>query len=441
MTRRMNPHAASVLLRQVWVSAAFVLLLALLIAILFWQERRREWLLHLNDITHRTEFAFERINSELQSVKADLLFLADERSVKGFVQGEKRHRQALTATFSSFVHRKKNYDQIRLLNANGHETIRVNYIDGAAVSVPESDLQDKSDRYYFAESKGLRLENVFVSDFDLNLEHGRVEKPLKPVIRFVTPVGSADENGRGYLVLNYLGAKLLSEVDRPAGVGQLWLLRSDGHYVRGPRESDDWGWVLRHERTFYQQFPNEWSKIDEMTRGSMTAQGLFLSKRISLGEPSPDASISSRSKPRDSLILVSHVPSSELFASSRKGLRHQLVLACFCLLPVLVVIRYWASSRVARQFQARLIAQSEEKLRELSARLLRIQEDERRAISREIHDDLGQQVNCHRVGPETRRAKTGKLDQRAFGKSHQGQRTVATILACLCNTSSSRCPG
>ena len=33
-------------------------------------------------------------------------------------------------------------------------------------------------------------------------------------------------------------------------------------------------------------------------------------------------------------------------------------------------------------------------MRELSSRLLRIQEDERRAISREIHDDFGQQVTA-----------------------------------------------
>jgi signal transduction histidine kinase len=49
---------------------------------------------------------------------------------------------------------------------------------------------------------------------------------------------------------------------------------------------------------------------------------------------------------------------------------------------------------MSRQLQNRQIAISEERLRELSSRLLRIQEDERRAISREIHDELGQQATA-----------------------------------------------
>ena len=49
---------------------------------------------------------------------------------------------------------------------------------------------------------------------------------------------------------------------------------------------------------------------------------------------------------------------------------------------------------ISRQLQNQQIAISEERLRELSSRLLRIQEDERRAISREIHDELGQQATA-----------------------------------------------
>ena len=49
---------------------------------------------------------------------------------------------------------------------------------------------------------------------------------------------------------------------------------------------------------------------------------------------------------------------------------------------------------VSHQLQNDQIATSEERLRELSSRLLRIQEEERRAISREIHDELGQQATA-----------------------------------------------
>ena len=63
-------------------------------------------------------------------------------------------------------------------------------------------------------------------------------------------------------------------------------------------------------------------------------------------------------------------------------------------IPVAVFARFWAKATGTRELQARRIAASEEKLRDLSSRLLRIQEDERRAISREIHDEFGQQVTA-----------------------------------------------
>ncbi|MFW9878101.1 MAG: PAS domain-containing sensor histidine kinase, partial [Candidatus Thorarchaeota archaeon] len=107
--------------------------------------------------------------------------------------------------FTAFLIRKQCYDQVRILDKNGKETVRVNFNDGKPEPVPKEKLQFKAQRYYFYEASGLSKNEVFVSQFDLNIEEGRIEIPYKPMVRFVTPVFDSSGKKQGLLVLNYLG--------------------------------------------------------------------------------------------------------------------------------------------------------------------------------------------------------------------------------------------
>ncbi|MCP4190094.1 MAG: sensor histidine kinase [Planctomycetaceae bacterium] len=371
------------------------MLLVIIVASLYLQDRRREWTLRSEQANHRVDVAFELISHELDRVRADVLFLADQSQVCEFVSGDLSRRDAIVAEYINFVEHKIAYDQIRLLDLQGRETIRINFADDRAVSVSESDLQNKSDRYYFRESRSLQSGEVFVSEFDLNLEHGEIDYPLTPVIRFLTPVLGADKTVQGYLVLNYRGARLLRELDDSSVPGYTLLLRPDGHYLRTPNEEDTWGWLLGHDRTFAVDFPDEWSNLQHGQEARLTPQGAFAVRKILMGKMTSDqGNVSSLNGSRDSIILVSYLPRELVFSISSDLLRQLLVLAVCIFIPIAILARVWAQATVTRELQSNRIVTSEERLRELSSRLLRIQEEERRAISREIHDDLGQQVTA-----------------------------------------------
>ena len=66
--------------------------------------------------------------------------------------------------------------------------VRVNLKDSVAVVVAEKDLQNKSQRPYFFNTLKLNRNEVYVSPFDLNIENKKIEIPLKPILRFATPV-------------------------------------------------------------------------------------------------------------------------------------------------------------------------------------------------------------------------------------------------------------
>ncbi|MDT7830458.1 sensor histidine kinase [Pricia sp. S334] len=90
--------------------------------------------------------------------------------------------------FSDFLKVDDNYFQGRFLNASGNEVIRVERIGGAVFTLRPKDLQYKGDRYYFKEASQLSKGKVFVSNLDLNVEDGEIERPYRPTLRFFSPV-------------------------------------------------------------------------------------------------------------------------------------------------------------------------------------------------------------------------------------------------------------
>lgn len=441
----MNPasstNAFPLLKRQFVACAMFGALLAAIIGALYFQHRQREWALRTEQAQHRLNIAFELVSLEVNRVRSDATYLANRSAVRQFVSGDESTREKLEADFSLFVEKKGLYDQLRVLDLDGHETIRINLNRGKASAVASNELQDKADRYYFQASRALQPGEIFVSDFDLNVEHGSIERPFKPVIRFVTPVINDSNHVRAFLVLNYLGADLLSELGSSPVPGQLLLLRQDGHYVRGTHDRDAWGWLLNHDRSFANDFPDEWADVDARTLCRLTESGAFAFKKLPLGrvgnenhvDPPGRGADNGNEAPGDeaenSLWAVSYLPNKSVFAASNELLQRLVIFSAGVFAIAIVFTRAWARATWSRQQQALRITESEERLRELSSRLLRIQESERRAISREIHDELGQQATAINLDLKLalRNIGTGKAGahlQRAIDENETLLRTL-----------------
>ena len=127
------------------------------------------------------------------------------------------------------------YDQIRFIDAEGMEQVRVNYNYGNPETVSVDDLQNKSNRYYFSDSIHLEKGQVYVSVLDLNIEHGEIETPYKPMIRFATPVIDESGNLYGVVVLNYLAEHVLDLFrqmfpETSTEGSTVMMLNSDGYF-------------------------------------------------------------------------------------------------------------------------------------------------------------------------------------------------------------------
>ena len=414
------------------LAVAAVLLGGVVLA-LFLQNRKNEKRLREQQGHHRIQVAVEFVSREVAAVRSDLLYLAEQGSLREFLSGTSDgKREDIEREYSAFISRKGIYDQIRCLDTSGKEILRVNYRDGHPRVVRAGDLQNKADRYYFRQSLQLKRGEVFVSDFDLNVERQAIERPLKPVVRFVTPVFAESGEKRGVLVMNYLGSHLLRRLSETSIPGMTLLVNSHGEYLRGPRANDAWGWLLHHTRTYAAQFPGEWKQTRHRASGQfLSNEGLFTFQHIvlsvsSLPKNSPDSvPEENRSKHTGtSLLVVSYLPRDEVYSASRKLLGQLSLMAVGGMAFVVILTRYWARSATVREEQAKQIVKSESRLRTLSSQLLTAQEAERRSISRELHDKLGQQVTAISLDLQLAarqndpdRAKT--LQQRAIDEVEQ----------------------
>lgn len=221
------------------------------------------------------------VNNHFKMVITDLMILSEQHELEKIFRGDDPGTiKEIAGNFLSFVKRKKLYDQIRYIDKTGMEVARVNYNNGDPTVVPEEKLQNKAHRYYFKETLVLEREDVFVSPFDLNIEKGEIERPLKPMIRFGTPV--FDRNGvkQGVLIVNYLGSRLiesLKQVTKKSN-GEVSLLNSGGYWLYGPKQDDEWGFMFKdkEDRVFGALYPDEWRRISEEESGQFsTPNGLF----------------------------------------------------------------------------------------------------------------------------------------------------------------------
>ena len=168
------------------------------------------------------------------------------------------------------------------------------------------------------------------------------------------------------------------------------------------------------------QFAEEWKQIGASSQTQFhTGRGFFTCRRA---VPPGAVALSQRSPASDQLVLVLHVTDELVFARSEKLLSQLLLMYAGASVLVLGLSWYWAYLSTIRERNEKQISRSEARLRKLSSELLSAQEDERRRISRELHDQLGQEVTAI------------LLDLQSAARQHEPERTQTLLDRAIANT-------
>ena len=305
----------------------------------------------------------EVINADLHSAVSDLMILANHHGLLAYLDGDSSHTEMLARDYLTFSGRKGLYDQIRYLDETGMEVIRINYNKGQPSIVPPEKLQNKGKRYYFKDAFVLDKGEVFVSPLDLNIERGKIEQPLKPMIRLGTPVFDSAGVKRGIVLVNYFGARIIDNISKAYdGIGSALLLNADGFFLKGRAPEEEWGFMYPDggDKTFFGEFSREWDQLKDTETGLFaTENGLFSFAHLYPVSEADKTSSGAREAYEPSQYtldasdyrwtLVSFVPPEALHAAARRA-AHLLAQLYGALLVVSAMgAWFFAKARVATQ--------------------------------------------------------------------------------------------
>lgn len=171
-----------------------------------------------NLINSQLEVGKSNIQNYLKNFSEDLIFLKTNDFVQTYVNSNfesKKIKKIVEELFFHFAKSYNTYYQLRIIDKNGNELVRVdNKYDKSTLVIPNNQLQNKSSRYYFKEAFKLNQNQIYVSPIDLNVENNQIEIPYVPVIRIATPLFDSENNKKGIIIINKYFKNLLELIPK-----------------------------------------------------------------------------------------------------------------------------------------------------------------------------------------------------------------------------------
>lgn len=363
--------------QQHWsIIRQFILIWALLtlaLAIALWsvyKTQEKSMLAYISDEERNTiKVGSHFIVEELQELHDDLFYLRDKPALHDWLDNESPlNTTSLSTDWVTFVKYRKRYEGIVFLDEKKQERIRVNRDHGLPVIVPEKELQDRTNLYFVGQTLALDKDNVYISSFDLIIEHDKIDQPVKPVVRFGTPVFDRRGQKRGIILLSYGAQQLIDRIRTIArqSVGDLWLLNAEGYWLIGARPEDEWGFMYpdRKDKRFANDYSEAWASIIEhperqqfMANGDLFTYDEILPKTL-FGDILEDV-VSGDER----WLLVARVPAEKLLTKNVLQAR----LLAFTALSLLSGVVSWfiAHYRTRRQQIEQEVIASEARFRSL----------------------------------------------------------------------------
>lgn len=238
----------------------------------------------LENLSQDANFKTDKIEHFLSMIESNILFLSELSSLNSFINsqdGNLRVKSDLQNDFLQFSNFHKVYHQIRYIDENGQEIIRIDSDGESSWIAPKDKLQNKKERYYFIEAMKLNKNEVFISPLDLNVENEKLENrgaeddPVYvPVIRYSTPLFDNFGKSKGVVVTNIYADFFLHEIQGSQIVGaETFLINAKGFYLSHPDKAKEFEFMFGKESSFFNDYP-------DITKDILANDGrIFLDKK------------------------------------------------------------------------------------------------------------------------------------------------------------------
>lgn len=219
----------------------------------------------------------------------DTRTLASQPDFVRHLSGNENAITEVQLEFRNIVDIKHSYDQIRFIDEEGREQVRINKGQQKTEIVPEQDLQNKINRYYVPETGKLNHGKVYISPLDLNIEHGQIEIPHKPITRIATPVKDPLQNLMGLIIINLNASHLIQHLEdaKTLSQGNIMMLNQEGYWLHGASPERLWAFMYKDNQQprLSSLNPELWEALSKTHSGSLEQEsGYYIFHRVILSQ-------------------------------------------------------------------------------------------------------------------------------------------------------------
>ena len=228
--------------------------------------------------------------------------------------------------------------RIRFIDTEGNERLEVkrDLQSGVVKIVSATEFENRKNADYFM--RGMKLDKgaIYVSAMSPNSEHGQIEKPIVPVLRFTTPVIGPNNVRYGVLVVNVLAEHYFQYVRQANEVDasrRFYLINSDGEYLFHPEKGKTFGRLTGHDASFEADFPGLLASVKDIEKQhTLVTHGKLMSFR----HIHPNAG-----RHENGFILVGVAEESAALAELRAFIQMFFLLVLAVVGVVMVATRYY----------------------------------------------------------------------------------------------------
>lgn len=197
------------------------------------------------------------------------------------LKNDEKNRQTAINLFDYILDENTNYMQVRYIDKNGHELIRVDRDKNKVIQIAKKDLQDKSQRYYFKDTMKTKNDTFWHSNIDLNIENKKIQIPYNPTFRVAKKV-IYDGKIKGMLIVNISMEKILKQLIKSLDF-DITLVDEEGYVIYSSFKDKSWARDLNKNNTFFEEngINKEALKHHSYHNGELFIEklsGIFLSK-------------------------------------------------------------------------------------------------------------------------------------------------------------------
>ncbi|MBL4775253.1 MAG: HAMP domain-containing protein, partial [Mariprofundus sp.] len=288
--------------------------------------------------------AADAMEQRLSRIPLDLSFLAQFQDLQRYLQwhdiGEQQEadiwKRSTTSGFQSFMLSHSQYMQLRVIDAHGQEVIRLERNTGqhSVKIMPQQYLQNKKTRDYFIRTMQLKAGQYFVSAMNLNREHGAIQQPYLPVIRYALPLIDRNDTPHGIIILNVYGANILAKAAQQVDTDDqandvMYTVNQKGFYLSHSNKNKTFGFELPHNNNLKLDHPELWEAMQSNRNTLITENMVFAFKKI----------YPLKSKPSQFWFVIHASPASESLAELISFQQVFAAIVVFLLLALLLISR------------------------------------------------------------------------------------------------------